>query len=169
MIPAYRARPGHTRAVIAVVGENRGVEVSDLLVPFAILSRASSLDVSAVTLGPGQLSTFTNLGRPGFRIATDTTVAQFDAIHPEGVDYIIVPVQASTPPLIAWLKRLPPRDDDRHHLQRRPCRRADGDVRWAARHSALVDRRDAESSTPRYAGCRIDVMLPMETGCRPRA
>lgn len=105
VIPAYRARPGRTRAVIAVVGENSGVEVSDFLVPFAILSRAGTLDVSAVKLGPGPLSTFTDLGRPGFRIATDTTVAQFDAIHPEGADYIIVPAQASTPRLITWLQQ----------------------------------------------------------------
>lgn len=105
VIPAYRPRPGRARAVIAVVGENIGVEVSDFLVPFAILSRAGTLDVSAVTLDPGPLSTFTDLGRPGFRIATDTTVSQFDAIHPEGADYIIVPAQAATPRLIAWLKR----------------------------------------------------------------
>lgn len=105
VIPAYRARPGRARAVVAVVGENSGVEVSDFLVPFAILSRAGNLDVSAVTLGPGPLSTFTDLGRPGFRIATDTTVAQFDAIHPEGADYIIVPAQAATPRLIAWLQQ----------------------------------------------------------------
>lgn len=105
VIPAYSARPGRARALIAVVGENSGVEVSDFLVLFAILSRAVTLDVSAVTLGPGPLSTFTDLGQPGFRIATDTTVAQFDAIHPEGVDYIIVAAQAATPRLIAWLKR----------------------------------------------------------------
>ncbi|WP_254427848.1 DJ-1/PfpI family protein [Stenotrophomonas bentonitica] len=105
MIPAYRPRPGRARAVIAVVGENIGVEVSDFLVPFAILSRTGTLDVSAVTLDSGPLSTFTDLGRPRFRIATDTTVAQFDVIHPEGADYIIVPAQAATPRLIAWLKR----------------------------------------------------------------
>jgi len=104
-IPAYRARPNRSRAVIAVVGENTGVEVSDFLVPFAILSRAGTLDVSAVTLDEGPLSTFTDLGRPGFRIATDTTVAQFDANHPQGADYIVVPAQASTPRLLAWLKR----------------------------------------------------------------
>lgn len=104
-IPAYRARPGRTRAVIAVVGENSGVEVSDFLVPFAILSRAGTLDVSAVTLEAGPLSTFTDLGSPGFRFETDTTVTQFDAVHPEGADYIIVPAQASTPRLIAWLKQ----------------------------------------------------------------
>lgn len=105
VIPSYRARPGRARAVIAVVGENTGVEVSDFLVPFAILSRAGTLDVTAVTLDAGPLSTFTDLGQPGFSIATDTTVAQFDAIHPEGADYIVVPAQAATPRLIAWLKR----------------------------------------------------------------
>lgn len=36
MIPAYRARFNRARAVIAVVGENTGVEISDFLVPFAI-------------------------------------------------------------------------------------------------------------------------------------
>lgn len=36
LIPAYRARFNRARAVIAVVGENTGVEISDFLVPFAI-------------------------------------------------------------------------------------------------------------------------------------
>lgn len=95
----------HQHARQIGVGENTGVEVSDFLVPFAILFRAGTLDVSAVTLDEGPLSTFTDLGRPGFRIATDTTVAQFDANHPQGADYIVVPAQASTPRLLAWLKR----------------------------------------------------------------
>ncbi len=99
MIPAYRARPSRARAVIAVVGENSGVEVSDFLVYFAILSRAGTLDVSAVTFHIHRSRA------DRVRIATETTVAQLDAIHPEEADYIIAPAQASTPRLIAWLTR----------------------------------------------------------------
>lgn len=102
-IPPYRPRAGNARPVVAVVGENGGVEVSDFLVPFSILSRAGTMDVLAVTTETGSLSTFTDLGSAGFRIATNTTIAEFDARYPEGADYIIVPAQASTPRLIAWL------------------------------------------------------------------
>ncbi|CAD0315265.1 hypothetical protein CFBP498_12810 [Xanthomonas hortorum pv. vitians] len=84
---------------------NAGVEVSDFLVPFAILSRAGTMDVVAVTLDEGPLATFTDLGSPGFKIATDTTVAQFDAAQPEGADYVIVAAQAAEPRLLAWLKQ----------------------------------------------------------------
>ncbi|KQQ84146.1 AraC family transcriptional regulator [Xanthomonas sp. Leaf131] len=104
-LPPYRARTGRARPVIAVVGNNAGVEVSDFLVPFAILSRAGTMDVIAVTLDEGPLATFTDLGSPGFKITTDTTVAQFDATQPEGADYVIVAAQASEPRLLAWLKQ----------------------------------------------------------------
>lgn len=104
-LPPYRARTARARPVIAVVANNAGVEVSDFLVPFAILSRAGTMDVVAVTLDEGPLATFTDLGSPGFKIATDTTVAQFDAAQPEGADYVIVAAQASEPRLLAWLKQ----------------------------------------------------------------
>ncbi|MBB5736475.1 putative intracellular protease/amidase [Xanthomonas arboricola] len=103
VIPPYRARAGRARPVVVVVGGNAGVEVSDFLVPFGLLSRAGSMDVLAVTLDTGPLSTFTDLGSAGFRIATDMTVARFDASHPQGADYIVVPAQAAAPRLIAWL------------------------------------------------------------------
>ncbi len=80
-----------------MVGDNAGVEVSDFLVPYAILSRAGGIEVVAVTLDEGPLATFTDLGRRSFTIATDTTVAQFDAARPEGADYVIVPAQAAKP------------------------------------------------------------------------
>ncbi|MEA9488184.1 hypothetical protein [Xanthomonas campestris] len=40
---------------------------------------------------PKNRRTFTDLGRCSFTIATDTTVAQFDAARPEDADYVIVP------------------------------------------------------------------------------
>ena len=104
-IPPYLARPGRGRPVVAVVGDNAGVEVSDFLVPFSILSRAGTMEVSAVTMEHGPLSTFTDLGSPSVQIMTDTTVAQFDHAHPHGADYIIVAAQTPTPALLAWLKQ----------------------------------------------------------------
>ncbi|MCW1977669.1 hypothetical protein [Xanthomonas campestris] len=69
-----------------MVGDNAGVEVSDFLVPYAILSHAGGIKAVAVTIDEGPLATFTDLGRRRFTIATDTTVAQFDAARPEGAD-----------------------------------------------------------------------------------
>lgn len=104
-IPPYSARTARPRPVIAVVGNNAGVEVSDFLVPFAILSRAGTMDVVAVTLDEGPLATFTDLGSPGFKIATDTTIAKFDVAQPKGADYVIVAAQAAEPRLLAWLRQ----------------------------------------------------------------
>ncbi|WP_225041885.1 DJ-1/PfpI family protein [Xanthomonas campestris] len=105
VIPPYRARTTRARPLVAVVGDNAGVEVSDFLVPYAILSRAGGIEVVAVTLEEGPLATFTDPGRRSFTIATDTTVAQFDAARPEGADYVIVPAQAAKARLLAWLKQ----------------------------------------------------------------
>lgn len=102
-ITSYRPHADRVRPIVAVVGENSGVEVSDFLVPFGILSRAGTMEVLAVSTVPGPIATFTDLGQPGFRVQAQTTIADFDARYPAGADYVVVPAQASTPRLIGWL------------------------------------------------------------------
>jgi putative intracellular protease/amidase len=103
-LPKYVSRLGHGRPVIAIVANNRGAELSDLLVPFGILSRDEGLDIRVVATSDGALSTFTDMGQPGPRIQGQSTLHGFDEQVPEGADYVVVPAQASSQALIDWLK-----------------------------------------------------------------
>jgi len=102
-IAAYHARFGRERPVIAIVGDNKGTELSDFTVPYGVLSEAAIADVETVSALPGPIDTFTDLGKPGFRIVAQATITDFDARHPEGADYVVVPALHDTPELIEWL------------------------------------------------------------------
>ncbi|QWT22039.1 DJ-1/PfpI family protein [Bacillus sp. NP157] len=103
-IPPLQARPGHQRPLIAVVANNPGVELSDLLVPFGILSRDPGLDVRAIAMDDAEVSTFTDMGAPGPGLRLQATVKAFDGAFPEGADVVVVPAQASGAALMAWLR-----------------------------------------------------------------
>jgi len=101
VIAPYQPRFGRTRPVIAIVGENRGTELTDFAIPYGVLSRSGVADVLTVATQAGPLSM-----RPALTIQPDATAADFDRRFPEGADYVIVP--AVTHPndiaLIAWIK-----------------------------------------------------------------
>jgi transcriptional regulator GlxA family with amidase domain len=78
--------PKRQRPVIAIVGANEGSETTDYLMPYGILKRADVADVLALGMKPGPISLY-----PALKIVPHTTVANFDAMHPEGADYVIVP------------------------------------------------------------------------------
>ncbi|WP_152680314.1 DJ-1/PfpI family protein [Chromobacterium subtsugae] len=102
-LPSYQPRPGHERPLIAVFGENSGTELSDFTVPYGVLSESGAADVVAVSTRPGPIATFTDMGKPGFRILGQATLAAFDASHPDGADYVIVPALRETPEALSWL------------------------------------------------------------------
>ena len=102
-IVAHQTHPGRDRPLIAIVGDNKGTELSDFIVPFGVLSEAAVADLETVSARPGPIATFTDMGKPGFRIVAQATLADFDLSHPEGADYVIVPALHETPELIAWL------------------------------------------------------------------
>jgi putative intracellular protease/amidase len=102
-ITPYHARFGRTRPVIAVVGDNRGTELSDFMVPYAVLSEADVADVIAISTHSGPMDTFTDLGVPGFRIVAQATLSDFDRRYPDGADYVVVPAQNPAPELLHWL------------------------------------------------------------------
>ncbi|POZ61862.1 AraC family transcriptional regulator [Chromobacterium alticapitis] len=91
--------------MVAIIGENSGTELSDFLVPFSILSESGAADVAALSSRPGPVETFTDLGAPGFRFLAQSTLDAFDASHPEGADYVVVPAMRETPEALRWLKR----------------------------------------------------------------
>jgi putative intracellular protease/amidase len=79
--PPKRARP-----LIAVIGINDATEVLDYIMPTGILRRADVADVLMVATGPGPVKLY-----PALTVEADTTAAEFDARHPDGADYVIVP------------------------------------------------------------------------------
>jgi putative intracellular protease/amidase len=102
-IAPWHARVRHERPLVAVVGENAGTELTDFVVPFGILAASGVAQVRALGVDAGPLQM-----RPALRIQPDATLAAFDAEHPEGADYVVVPAVAddhtADPVLLAWLR-----------------------------------------------------------------
>lgn len=78
--------PKRQRPLIAVIGINDATETTDYVMPTGILRRADVADVLMVATGPGRVALY-----PALTVEPDATVAQFDASHPDGADYVIVP------------------------------------------------------------------------------
>jgi transcriptional regulator GlxA family with amidase domain len=87
--------------LIAIIGINDGTETTDYLMPYGILRRAGIADVVALATGPGPVRLY-----PALTVAADATIAEFDARHPEGADYVIVPAmrRPDDPQVSQWLK-----------------------------------------------------------------
>jgi transcriptional regulator GlxA family with amidase domain len=99
-IERYQPRFGRTRPLVAVVGDNRGTELTDFVIPYSVLRRAGVADVLAVSTEPGPLQMM-----PALRIVPDAAIAQFDERYPDGADYVIVPavVHYADPALPQWV------------------------------------------------------------------
>lgn len=93
--PPRRARP-----LVAVVGINDATELTDYLMPAGILRRADVADVMLLATQPGPVTLY-----PVLKVAPDATVADFDARHPEGADYVIVPAMSrdDDPAVLRWI------------------------------------------------------------------
>jgi len=96
LTPPKRARP-----LVAVVGLNDATETTDYLVPTGILRRADVADVLLLATGPGPVQLY-----PALAVQPDATLADFDARHPGGADYVIVPAMRrdDDPAVLAWLR-----------------------------------------------------------------
>lgn len=94
--PPKRARP-----VVALIGINDATEVTDYLQPAGMLRRADVAEVLMVATGPGLVKLY-----PALAIEPDITVADFDARHAEGADYVIVPQMepGDDPAALQWIK-----------------------------------------------------------------
>ena len=93
--------PKRQRPLIAIVGINDATEVTDYLMPFGILRRSDVADVVllATELGPVKLY-------PALEVEPHATIATFDAQHPEGADYVMVPAMSrdDDPTVLQWLR-----------------------------------------------------------------
>ncbi|GGB60877.1 transcriptional regulator [Tistrella bauzanensis] len=95
-------KPGaRDRPVVAVVGLNDATETTDYLVPTGILRRADIARVMMLSTGPGPVRLY-----PALTVEPDATLAAFDATHPGGADYVIVPAMSrdDDPVVLAWLQ-----------------------------------------------------------------
>jgi putative intracellular protease/amidase len=94
-------KPKRARPVVAIIGLNDATEVTDYVMPYGILKRADVADVVAVATGPGPVTLY-----PALKVQPDTTAADFDAKHPDGADYVIVPAMSrdDDPAVMQWLK-----------------------------------------------------------------
>ena len=94
--------PVGERPVVAVIGINDATETTDYLVPTGILRRADVADVVMVATEPGPVQLY-----PALKVEPDATVAEFDAAHPDGADYVIVPAMSrdDDPAVMAWLQQ----------------------------------------------------------------
>ncbi|GLR51655.1 DJ-1/PfpI family protein [Shinella yambaruensis] len=94
--PSKRERP-----LVAVIGINDATETTDYLVPTSILRRADVADVTMLATDAGPVQLY-----PALAVEPDATIAEFDAAHPEGADFIIVPAMShdDDPAVVAWLR-----------------------------------------------------------------
>jgi putative intracellular protease/amidase len=100
-IASYHPRVGHSRPIIAVVGLNRGTEVTDYVIPYGVLSESGVADVVALGTEQGPIQMM-----PALKIEPQATIATFDARFAEGADYVVVPAvhNADDPALLGWIR-----------------------------------------------------------------
>ncbi|TIR22479.1 MAG: transcriptional regulator [Mesorhizobium sp.] len=94
-------KPKRQRPLIAIIGVNDGTETTDYLMPYGILRRADIADVVALATHPGPVQL-----HPALRVEPDATTAVFDAQHPEGADYVVVPamMRDDDPDMLKWIR-----------------------------------------------------------------
>jgi transcriptional regulator GlxA family with amidase domain len=92
-----RAKP-----VVAVIADNHGTEITDFLVPFAVVADSNLAEVHAVALNEGTVMFHPS----GTSVDLPQTTASFAALHPDGADYVIVPAMhmPDNPALASWLR-----------------------------------------------------------------
>src|SRR5262249_3941681 len=95
------AEPPVRRPLVAVIGENEGTEITDFVVPYGVLTASGVVDVVDVSVHPGPITML-----PGMKLAATETAASFDAKHPSGANFVIVPAvhRPTDPTLLEWLR-----------------------------------------------------------------
>jgi len=93
--------PKRQRPLIAIIGINDATETTDYLMPYGILRRADVADVVTLATAPGPMTLF-----PALKVEPQATVAEFDARHPDGADYVIVPAMSrdDDPAALQWIR-----------------------------------------------------------------
>lgn len=100
IIEAMRPNRPTDRPVIAIIAWNQATELSDFFSAYGVLKRADVADVTVVAERAEPVQLY-----PGPKITPEATIADFDAQHPQGADYVVVPaMDPGTDRVIAdWL------------------------------------------------------------------
>jgi putative intracellular protease/amidase len=96
-------KPRHVgKPVIGIVALNEGTEMTDFLLPHAVLQRAGIADVQPVAPRRGRVSLY-----PSLQVEVAQDFATFDQAYPSGADYVVVPAMRddNNPAIVAWLKQ----------------------------------------------------------------
>jgi putative intracellular protease/amidase len=90
------------RPVVAMLALNEGTEMTDLILPHAVLKRSDVAELRIVAPRPGRVTLY-----PAFQVEGAQDFATFDNLHPSAADYVIVPAMDpdDNPAVIAWLQR----------------------------------------------------------------
>ena len=90
------------RPVVAVLALNEGTEMTDLLLPHAVLRRADVANVQVVAPRRGRVKLY-----PALEVEGAQDFASFDQTHPSGADYVIVPAMQddNDPAVTTWLRQ----------------------------------------------------------------
>ena len=93
--------PKRQRPLIAIIGINDATETTDYLMPYGILKRADVADVVTLATKPGPVTLY-----PTLKVEPHATIAEFDAQHPDGADYVIVPAMSrdDDPVALQWIR-----------------------------------------------------------------
>jgi putative intracellular protease/amidase len=93
--------PKRQRPLIAIIGINNATETTDYLMPYGVLKRAEIADVVTLATRPGPITLF-----PALKVEPQATIAAFDARHPDGADYVIVPAMSrdDDPEALQWIR-----------------------------------------------------------------
>jgi putative intracellular protease/amidase len=93
--------PKRQRPLVAIIGINDATETTDYLMPYGILRRADVADVVTLATEPGPVTLY-----PALKVEPNATIAAFDAQHPQGADYVIVPAMSrdDDPKVMEWLR-----------------------------------------------------------------
>jgi transcriptional regulator GlxA family with amidase domain len=93
--------PKRHRPLIAIIGINDATETTDYLMPYGILRRANVAEVVALATEPGPMTLY-----PALKAEPQSTVANFDAQHPDGADYVIIPAMSrdDDPAALQWIR-----------------------------------------------------------------
>jgi transcriptional regulator GlxA family with amidase domain len=93
-------RPG--KPIVVVLAVNEGTEMTDFLLPHAVLQRSGVVDVHAVAPQRGPVHLY-----PALDVEVNEDLASFDQANPSGADYVIVPAMSNDnhPAATGWLKQ----------------------------------------------------------------
>ncbi|MGV3664752.1 MAG: DJ-1/PfpI family protein [Leptospira bouyouniensis] len=94
-------KKSHQKPVITVIGENQFTELTDFIIPYGILKRANIGEIFALAPNKGIMNFF-----PALSMEIKTSFSDFDHIHPEGSDIVIVPAihNSENKTIIQWIQ-----------------------------------------------------------------